>query len=1282
MTGGSGDGTEVTLTFSTAPTPPAIGDLILVSGINPVGYNGYKVVTDSTSTSVTYLASETLPYVSGGIIKPTIPVTNATGNGTTVTLTFATRATAPYPVGSRIAVADVTPAGYNGYKIVTACTTSSVSYASTFDDPYEEGGAIVADLAGAGTGSTVTHLLNFSTSTQTPVFVNKRTDGVGTTFIARRDKTTTALANGDLASVGFSARSNTDTVRNLGFADGVYNASTGNKVQLRVGSNSFPQTYTTTLVSDASGLTVNNNFQTTSSSIKLAANLSSGNAILQADSSDLQYNNKFKVETSNNRVRLNEDLADNNTKIFVADTGGMYTRAMFADTTVGAKIWTGGLTPTYILQVDADDLKVHDTFQTLKTSGEGPTLLLSNDITDTAATIFKVNDTGGLYYYMDGDAKIGIADTTTPPLGTSPATYTYDPATGAETRTSGDAVTTGIAQFKTPVQIPTSLWVDRPGGTLGTNPPALDADAAGALMVFADGDDKGGLFSVIATGGNGLGKNAYTVSVWDGETWRGQQLEGLSDVFLNRTLGTNNNNLQADDLLVYKIPSGGTNGEKYWTNMRPSISLLKHDVKYGQWLGNTTPKPSPLTGGGGDTTLSQGEVLIGRNWTDTNGTVRVVLTNKTLTTDDIQETVQANGDPVINKWYTDARSRSAISAGTGLSYNSSTGAMSLVAAGSMGVLGGIIYGRGLELGGAGQTDVRLATSMLTGIVKPDNVTVEVDEYGTLSVISGSGSNLADLGDVSLTSPAEGDILHYDGTNWVNNPRITHTATSERTIFSNRIGNAGQQAGVTVLKDTAGTAYDDGDGIGLLLGVDSDSQSAKYFANIGGRVDLTSGVHSVRFLTSDNNFSSSTEIFEVNSDRTMLASPLDIKNYASGSFPTGASKGGMIYDSTNNKLTYSVAGSTYDRMVVGVPTSQYSRTSAGVVKFDPSVSPKRFTIDDYTLDSLTDVVITGTPSTGSYVKYDGTNWVNSSEIPLTSSSSIFDLSDVDTLSMGDGGILVWSSAGNKFIGGLKPDLTGPMSGLFGDVSNATPTSGQALIWNTSTGWTPTTLSSTNSFATIAVSGQSSVVADSSTDTLTLVAGSGISITTNATTDEITITNTGSAGSIAFNDLTDVAITSASATSIAIGASQITSGTIDTARVSGSYTGITGVGTLVAGTWNATTIGVGYGGTGLSSYTTGDLVYASGTTTLSKLGIGSVDYVLTSSGTAPQYVAQSTLSVGSATNASNVAVTTGSATTNYLAFVTNTTGNLPVLTNTSLTYNSSTNAITGGISGGTF
>jgi hypothetical protein len=51
---------------------------------------------------------------------------------------------------------------------------------------------------------------------------------------------------------------------------------------------------------------------------------------------------------------------------------------------------------------------------------------------------------------------------------------------------------------------------------------------------------------------------------------------------------------------------------------------------------------------------------------------------------------------------------------------------------------------------------------------------------------------------------------------------------------------------------------------------------------------------------------------------------------------------------------------------------------------------------------------------------------------------------------------------------------------------------------------------NTFATIAVSGQSNVVADAAADTLTLAAGAGIVITTDASTDTVTIAASGGGG----------------------------------------------------------------------------------------------------------------------------------------------------------------------------
>jgi hypothetical protein len=212
--------------------------------------------------------------------------------------------------------------------------------------------------------------------------------------------------------------------------------------------------------------------------------------------------------------------------------------------------------------------------------------------------------------------------------------------------------------------------------------------------------------------------------------------------------------------------------------------------------------------------------------------------------------------------------------------------------------------------------------------------------------------------------------------------------------------------------------------------------------------------------------------------------------------------------------------------------------------------------------------------------------------------------------------------------------------------------------------------------------------------------------------------GSASSVAtFTVNAQGQLTLAATTAIAINGNQITSGTV----------------------------GVGYGGTGLASYTIGDLLYASGATALSKLTLGATNYVLTAGASAPQYVAQSTLAVGSATtattatnlasgaagsvpyqtgagatsmlalgtngyvltagasapayvaqstlsvgtatDATNTAITddTSTATAVYPTWVTANTGNLPQkVTSTKLSFVPSTGALTatGGISGGTF
>jgi hypothetical protein len=63
---------------------------------------------------------------------------------------------------------------------------------------------------------------------------------------------------------------------------------------------------------------------------------------------------------------------------------------------------------------------------------------------------------------------------------------------------------------------------------------------------------------------------------------------------------------------------------------------------------------------------------------------------------------------------------------------------------------------------------------------------------------------------------------------------------------------------------------------------------------------------------------------------------------------------------------------------------------------------------------------------------------------------------------------------------------------------------------------------------------------------------------------------------------------------------------------------------------TALPTGSGGTGQSSYTAGDMTYYASGTSLTKLPIGANTYVLASTGSAPQWVAPSTIPVGTATN----------------------------------------------------
>jgi hypothetical protein len=122
-----------------------------------------------------------------------------------------------------------------------------------------------------------------------------------------------------------------------------------------------------------------------------------------------------------------------------------------------------------------------------------------------------------------------------------------------------------------------------------------------------------------------------------------------------------------------------------------------------------------------------------------------------------------------------------------------------------------------------------------------------------------------------------------------------------------------------------------------------------------------------------------------------------------------------------------------------------------------------------------------------------------------------------------------------------------------------------------------------------------------------------------------------------------------------------------------TNITQVGTVTSGTWNGSVIGVSYGGTGLTSLTTNQLLYASGTSSLSGLASASNGVLVTSGAGVPSI--SSTLPSAVQTNITQVGtVTSGTWNGSVIGVSYGGTG-LTSLTTNQLLYASGTSSLSG-------
>jgi hypothetical protein len=258
--------------------------------------------------------------------------------------------------------------------------------------------------------------------------------------------------------------------------------------------------------------------------------------------------------------------------------------------------------------------------------------------------------------------------------------------------------------------------------------------------------------------------------------------------------------------------------------------------------------------------------------------------------------------------------------------------------------------------------------------------------------------------------------------------------------------------------------------------------------------------------------------------------------------------------------------------------------------------------------------------------------------LSAEGGTFTVTSNATATAGNGTIVSRDGSGNFAAGTVTADLTGDVTGdvtgdltgdvtgnVFGDLTGLVLTAVQPAITSVGTLSSLAVSSHTTVGGNLSVTGNLTVdgtmtainsttmtvddknieLGSTATPTDTTANGGGLTLKGDTdktiiwdnTTDNWTLNQDISVPTGKVYKINDVSVLSATA----LGSSVISSS-------------LASVGTIGTGTWEGSTVGAGFGGTGIASFTPGDTMYASGTTTVSKLAKGTAGQIMVMNGAA--------------------------------------------------------------------
>ena len=446
-----------------------------------------------------------------------------------------------------------------------------------------------------------------------------------------------------------------------------------------------------------------------------------------------------------------------------------------------------------------------------------------------------------------------------------------------------------------------------------------------------------------------------------------------------------------------------------------------------------------------------------------------------------------------NLYYTDARARAAVSAGTGISYNSSTGviastitqyadgdARSAISVTDAGGDGSLAYNSStgvITYTGPSAAEVRAHFSAGTGVSISS---------GTISIGQAVGtSDNVEFNNVTVSGTLTSDDITSTNISIAGNATVTGNLTvSGTTTTLNTATLDVEDKNITLNAgsgDTSGSA--NGAGITIQDAVNASTDATLLWDATNDRFDLSHALTITHDNTTDALLLTTTE------DSSSAGPVITLKRNSSS--VADADYLGQLKFKGENDADQEVV---YAKITAKIQDST-DTTEDGLIEFanrkaGANVITARLRSDSLQLLNGTSLVVAGL----TYPTSDGTN----GQALVTDGSGNLSFSSI-------------SAGGNAF----GTVAVSGQSDVVADSNSDTLTliAGSNITLTTNATNDSVTIASSGSgsvsetFKTIAVSGQSDVVAVSATDTLTLAAGSGMSITTNASTDTITFVSSG-------------------------------------------------------------------------------------------------------------------------------------------------------------------------------